>query len=441
MYIIRRKHNSYGLTRSAISENGYCYTASNILYYYDINKDINSAVCSKAECSHNSSDCDAYIYATNAFKSDITANCDGSEVFYYNEKLYMFERDSENNVCLCQYNSSFNNREVIAPITDFTNDLTIFTGSGAGCIVDGYFYYTIYLYNTDRSESRYIFPFYCMRVKLTPGSEPEKLGEFEFAGDYGVLAGSSAGVRAFAAGDDVYYIAGGAIRAYENDKNVQYRVAKYSLKTGEFNMLWTYTGDDADDIWGTGFGQVQALSDNICMDNETADIYVMTTNELYDVCNSNIACINFETGEKKVIYSTEYSDMDQLIFDGEYLYFTESDMLKGVTYLTVLNKDGSDIARFEIQHSDEYKKMIEEQNIDPEARVINGVKIFGVDDRYILMGAYENVYKNLSSADPKESYSKYDTYNPPVTGVAVIDKSELLSGKDDVMRQIYKYEE
>ena len=31
---------------------------------------------------------------------------------------------------------------------------------------------------------------------------------------------------------------------YFSDNNVQYRVSKYDLSTGQYTELWTYTGDD-----------------------------------------------------------------------------------------------------------------------------------------------------------------------------------------------------
>jgi hypothetical protein len=48
-------------SRSAYSENGYYYLMNGILWFYDINNNIATVVCSNANCEHKDENCNAYI--------------------------------------------------------------------------------------------------------------------------------------------------------------------------------------------------------------------------------------------------------------------------------------------------------------------------------------------------------------------------------------------
>ena len=50
----------YGQSKMAIAPNGYYYIIDNILYFYNIDSDINMPLCSKVNCRHNDNTCDAY---------------------------------------------------------------------------------------------------------------------------------------------------------------------------------------------------------------------------------------------------------------------------------------------------------------------------------------------------------------------------------------------
>lgn len=55
-----------------------------VIYYYDINKNTASPLCNKADCRHNTIDCEAYF--DNINDEDIQDN--GGFVYYKNQ-LYM----------------------------------------------------------------------------------------------------------------------------------------------------------------------------------------------------------------------------------------------------------------------------------------------------------------------------------------------------------------
>lgn len=71
-----------------------------VIYYYDINKNTASPLCNKADCRHNTIDCEAYF--DNINDEDIQDN--GGFVYYKNQ-LYMLSYDEKNGIKLLSYNN------------------------------------------------------------------------------------------------------------------------------------------------------------------------------------------------------------------------------------------------------------------------------------------------------------------------------------------------
>ena len=72
VYNQEKEQGVYGQSDMAIAENGYYYVIDNVLYFYNINSDVNMPLCSKVNCNHDGETCDAYVSGINAENVVIT---------------------------------------------------------------------------------------------------------------------------------------------------------------------------------------------------------------------------------------------------------------------------------------------------------------------------------------------------------------------------------
>lgn len=420
---------------TAITSDGYYYTANRVLWFYDLKSDTNIPMCSKSNCNHKDASCDAYVDETNPMVG-IQCNCESNEVFYYNNQIYMIERSADNETMLYQYNSNFNDKKLVATLSSFPKDSTLFGGADACIISEGYFYYYIQKYDVEKKDYNGLYS--CMRLNLTTDEEPEVLGSFEYAGDYALMAGDSNGVRVFLSSDNVYFIAGGTSRNYSKINPVQYRIAKYNKTSKEFQMIWTYTGDTYEDVWGQGLGKVDTIINNISMD-DSGKIYVLATgkDKQKECC---IAMVDKENDNYQIIYETEYDYIDQIASDGENLYIIEVDDATPAVYFTALDYSGTVLQRKEIEYSDALLKQYQESG-QKLSESLGGIIIYGLDDRYILLGGSANRYKNMSTSLDIVDIVDHKKAIRTTYGMAVMNKKDFLAGKNIDLRQIYRYEE
>ena len=87
-----------GVPSMAIAESGYYYTMKNRLYFYNIDSDQNTLLCSRVNCGHDSADCDAFVYTCYSpveYGGGASCNCFAKRILYYDGSLYMIERTEE----------------------------------------------------------------------------------------------------------------------------------------------------------------------------------------------------------------------------------------------------------------------------------------------------------------------------------------------------------
>ena len=87
-YIVSRKIKKYPdeveySSLRAFADDGMYYIKRNVLYFLDSKTGKSVVVCNKANCKHNTENCNAYIFGL------------GSSMLYYEDKLYISEFDSE----------------------------------------------------------------------------------------------------------------------------------------------------------------------------------------------------------------------------------------------------------------------------------------------------------------------------------------------------------
>lgn len=433
----------YGNSQSAISESGYYYIIDNILYFYNINSDINMPLCSRVNCSHSDDKCDAYVCNVRTETGSFECNCLGNKILFYDNHLYCIEVTKDRDYDLYQYDSSFEDRKKLLNLASVKNEQLSVSDPQACMISDGYlYYYTTYL-DPEYANNGFIAKFQCNRIKLGENEVREVLGEFVFPGDYAMKAGESNGMSIYLSEDNIYFYAGGTARWYAADNRVQYRVAKYNPATGQYNMMWTYSGNDNSDVFGKDTGNVNYMSGGefVKMDSE-GNFYILTATEKN---NDRIVKVNFDSNSSEVIYSTQQDKIYSLQSDGKYLYFFESTLGRNTeSYFVSTDYDGSVTSRYEILYDDKYLSYMESKyKMNPESDMAmpdaTNIIIYGVDERFILLGCKEsgNVFKGLTSSDIFKSSKDLDT----TSGVGVINTQDYLDGNGVNIKQIFQYEQ
>ena len=345
-------------------------------------------------------------------------------MFYYKDKLYMLECVDYAQYLLCRYDSTFNNKEIIAKLSHYGKNQMLTVYEGAYTILDGYFYYYTYSIDQETATSRvgYTIELNCMRVQLKKGATPEKVGSFEYAGDHN-------GHIVLTDGKDIYYVAGHYKRDWTTENPMEYVIAKYSASENAFVILDSYRGERNPDAWGDGFGFIVCDNKSVCMAEEGI---------MYAITDNGIVAINTKTGERKKIYTTPYDfnksgtvewELRHLAFDGTYLFFIEHEVYKAV-YLTVTDTQGNLIRRYEFEYLDEYieKYSKNEGHNNPTY----SLDLLGVAEGNILVASNANVYKNLASENTLKAWVYY--------GVGMINTSDFLENKDIEIKQIYQYQ-
>ena len=149
-----------------------------------------------------------------------------------------------------------------------------------------------------------------------------------------------------------------------------------------------------------------------------------------------------------MIYTASRDYIDEMICDGEYLYFFES-YEEGGCCLKAVDINGSVAAEMELEYTEAYLELFsafEEhyRSAFPNEKIgkitVGGgnVKIYGVDERYILLACINDasVFQNLAAADM--DYDSEAGEGSDIAGVGVIDKQSFLRGEDCGIRQIYQ---
>ncbi len=445
----------YANAQMAIAENGYYYKGDDILYKYDIDKDISVPMCSRAECNHNSKECDAYAARFDFSTALPVSNCIDGNVMYYNNHIYMVERTEPYETYLMQYDENFNNKEVLAQLTsDKSHGYGSQGTQNIGVIVDGYYYY----FGTDCRyeaflENDYYETVYCNRIKLEKGAKREVLGEYEFGGDFGLIGGNVGAI--YISGENVWFIEVGVGRFYSKTDPVQCTISVYNTKTNEFKTTKSYAGDTSKDLWGVGTGEVHGISRGAaCMDSNNNLYVVSQTGQKWQIVKVNL--IDNSSG---VIYISEYtstelyssSTISGLTCDGNNIFFFETDYENKEYRMTAISLEGKIAATMKLDYEDSYidylKKRFEKKGKEAADRKellelarSPGFKIFGTDERYIVIANTNDGIKGLSSGDSTYMKNTGSGGNYPETlGVGIINKADFLSGKDCEIKQIYRY--
>lgn len=445
--------------RIAISESGYYYIMNDILYFYDINNSLNMPLCSRVNCNHSSSECDAYVYTTSSDPdASYACNCMDKKIFYYNNSLYLIERTEDSDFYLCKYDDKFNNRQVISKLASISDEKTMVSDADISRISDGYLYYFVTINNPEYAKNDFMALFQCRRIKLEKNAVPEIFVEFEFPGDYATSLGDSQGLKINVCDENIYYIAGGTERCRSSNNPVQYKIFRYNTSDGLFENIWSIAGNTTENIFGDNTGKVSSFSsgDYIISDNDR-NMYILMSTKKDGLDRDKSNCIlklNIENNAAEIIYESSDGNIQPISYDGKNILFFEVEErinTPSSSFYTAIDCDGNVISRYELEYIPEYLNeyssyvnKVKEKGMEvatPSATDRN-IIVFCCDDRYILIGCYAtvDVFKNLSSSNYKSNHINLNSHSEQrIVGVGLLPQKQFMDSEPCEIKQIYQY--
>ncbi len=400
---------------AAAAETGYYYiakspvhTSSDIfLYYFDMINKNSLPLCTKLNCAHNDKSCDACL-------SD--GKCLSSNIWYYNQRIYMIERNSEKDIVVSYDKTGRDKREGAVLSVD---GRSVITSQGRTCVSHGKLYYVL-----AGEKSQFLY-----EVSLIGKDTPKLIKEYTSEHEIREM------LTLYAIGDRVYITLVSGITSDINN----YIVECIDISGGEPVRKFDYIADQA-----SIQGEIKDLGNWAIYDVEGNFYFVSVSDNAYCINK-----LNLETKKNVEIYTIDLSqdmgsreDYIELCgFDGKYLYLYETidfsvkenrQNYELENYLYIIDTDGKIADTIKFTKNREYA---EENKLSLDGAIVN-ISVKGGDSRYLLLTFSSYCVSGVEM--PKEDIDKYKEAeenqrrqhkaSPEVRVVGAFDKGQIGMG-------------
>lgn len=252
----------------AKGENGYYYFGGfgQYILYFDAATQEAIPLCSKAECSHDDSECMAYVGASN----------EALQIYFYNDKLYWLENNA-GMVILVECRSDGSERKNVGELCVANDDTVNIT------FCNNYIYFTENAGHSVSDEDKTIF------LKRMSLSDKNFETVYEYKGKNAVIQN----LKTYS--DEVYFV----ITSVEK------------------------TGEDTYERSGKGVFAADSKSNEtrVVIDDNVYDYCIDTQNKyLYYYLYSDGLYRAKDENKEKIYTATQHTGFCNLTFDGEYVY-------------------------------------------------------------------------------------------------------------------------
>lgn len=399
----------YMKKNAAAAEKGYYYLTKppvsceeyKFMYYYDMANANSVVLCSKLNCTHDNTECEAYL------SND---ECLGSAIWYYGGRIYMIEKTKEKDI-LVSYDKTLRDKKSEKTLSIDGMSLSSAWGDiKYADIVNGYMYYLLY------SDSGCVM----CKVEINSSSEPEKVKEYN---------------ASFNGGTDFIGVSLASLNAIDDKLYINWRTS-ISLETEEYIV----------DCLDTNTGNVERLID-IKSDDELskkADSKHWVTSELFYDKDDNMYFAGIEANAwclyKMSLKTKEISEVFKLDnkstrnytkltgYDGQYFYvFDKPDLSKGIKNITTDDKN----ILYILGQNGEIADALE---FRAESKTNSDITFLGGDTRYLLITTTNKDISQFRASDAlmnkyDELYKKMESNVsgklPQLCISAVLDKADI----------------
>lgn len=358
-----------------------------VIYYYDINKNTASPLCNKADCRHNTIDCEAYF--DNINDEDIQDN--GGFVYYKNQ-LYMLSYDEKNGIKLLSYNNLGKDKKEVCVITDNPEYIPLSGSDNDICIFNQY----VYCWGVRSMDESLQSEIVLFKTNIENGNSDIVFQYKETANQNKVTKNYSRDIEI--ANNKIYF----SICLYdeESDELIYSLYESDGTEGSNFNKVFNVSS--AKDCNDRDKDKENYSMKNYALDNQN-NLYFIDEIESDKL---NVSCILYKYNftDKTITKINEFNTIGyKVVCDDTYIYLSLYDQF------IFLNKDGQIV----------YQKYIgaDKNNSSGKAEVV------GVDDRYVIIRT-DNIsdfsFNNLEDNTIIDS----DKF-------AVLDKSLIGTGKEE----------
>ncbi len=416
-YIFDNDEAQYYMSNSAsAAETGYYYIAESpvytnssyrFLYYFDMVNKNSLPLCTKLNCAHNDESCDACL-------SD--SECLSSNIWYYNQRIYMIERNSERDIVVSYDKTGRDKREGAVLSVD---GMSVNSSNRRTCVSQGKLYYIL-------SGEKSLFLY---EVSLIGKDTPKLIKEYTSEHEIREM------LTLYAIGDRVYITLESGITSDINN----YIIECIDISGGEPVRKFDYITDQA-----SIQGEIKDWETSGRYDTEGNFYFVSVSDDAYCINK-----LNLETKKNVEIYTIDLSQdvgsredyIDLCGFDGKYLYLYEMidysvkenrQNYELGTYLYIIDTDGKTADTIKFTKNREYA---EENELSPEGTNIL-ISVKGGDSRYLLLTFSDYCVSGVEMSKEdidkyKEAYKnaiKQHEASPRVCVVGVLDKGQIGTG-------------
>lgn len=405
----------YMSNNAAAAETGYYYIANapvyttsyNFLYYFDMVNKNSMPLCAKLNCEHDDENCDAYLSAE---------ECLSSNIWYYNQRIYMIERSDEKDR-LVSYNKTGRDKKNVADLS--VDGRSVIQSQDRACVSHGKLYYML-----AGEKSQFLY-----EVPLTGTDTPRLIKEY--TSEYEIRET----LTLYAIEDRVYITLVSGITSDTNN----YIIECLDISDGEPVRMFDYMADGA-----SISGEIDGWEIQACYDAEGNFYFTSISDEAYFVNK-----LNLETKENTEIYRIDISEdtgsredyIDLCGFDGKYLYVYESvdfsvkenrQNYELGNYLYIIDTEGKLADTIMLTKNTEYA---EENNVSTNSPGVS-VSLKGGDSRYMLVTFRDYCVRGIEMSQEdidkyKEEYTKgiSQMKMPDVCVAGVLDKKQIGTGE------------
>ncbi|MDO5381640.1 MAG: hypothetical protein Q4F06_02830 [Eubacteriales bacterium] len=360
-----------------------------MIYFYDINTDTVTPLCSKVDCKHNTTSCQAYF-------DTVEGDEDGGGFVYYNHRLYMVSYDNKAGMKLVSYDEHGSNQKDECVINSNPEYIPYFGGNNDVCIFNGYVFSCGKRNKSSRDPINSEIVLF--RTKMTDKTTEILLTLEETTEQFKYTKNFNCDIEV---ADNKMYI---KTCSY----NVEQDIFTYVLYESEGENLKEILRTNAPrDCNNRAEGEIYASIKGFAIDNNRNLYYVDEVESQGLFLKAELWKYDLDTKTKNKIYDLTNTIGYSVMCDDKYIYLNQYKGNSDISRLVIIDKDGNEV--YVKQYSDK-------------------CDLAGVDDRYVII---RTSCKSNFSFNEETKSSPTDTYK-----YAALKKTSIGTGNEEWL-QIY----
>ena len=369
-----------------------------MLYYYDINSEKATPLCSKVNCMHNTVECEAYF-------DTVEGNSDGGGFVYYNKRIYMVSYDNKQGMKVVSYDEHGMNQKDESIISNDPEYLPFVGGNNDICIFNG--------------------NVYCWGIKNISSIENAALSEIALFKTNPSSKKTETIMTLQESADQTKYTKDFNCDIEVANNKMYVKTCSYDKVQDMFTFVLYESGENEDNSFREIIrsnvprdcnnridGEIYASLKSFAVDSKENIFYVDELKSEGLSISAVLCKYNIKTKETKEIYNLGTVVGYSVMCDDEYIYLNQYGGTHSKCSIKILDKEGQE----------KYVKTYTNDEINGFERC----SFVGVDDRYVIISisCKSNFTFNQETINNNTNQTDTDKY-------AVLRKDSIGTGKEE----------